>query len=94
MCEALTFLMNIIYIRFGTRLFRQIVGIFRRVLSAHRLWLICSYSVMKKTSCCLFLKNSNLVIEVFSSTSRYLDDLSNTDNNFDGVISQIYLSEP
>ena len=30
------------------------------------------------------------VIEAFSSTSRYLDDLSNTDNDyFDGLISQI-----
>ena len=27
MCEALTFLLDYIYIRFGTKLFRQIVGI-------------------------------------------------------------------
>ena len=34
------------------------------------------------------------VIEAFSSTSRYLDDLLNSDNDyFDGLISQIYLSE-
>ena len=34
------------------------------------------------------------VIEAFSSTSRYLDDLSNIDNqHFDGLISQIYPSE-
>ena len=34
------------------------------------------------------------VIEVFNSTSRYLDDLLNIDNNyFDGLISQIYPSE-
>ena len=31
------------------------------------------------------------VIEAFSSTSRYLDNLSNTDNKyFDGLICQIY----
>ena len=34
------------------------------------------------------------VIEAFSSTSRYLDDLLNIDNNyFDGLISQIYSPE-
>ena len=34
------------------------------------------------------------VIEVFSSTARYLDDLLNIDNNyFGGLISQIYPSE-
>ena len=34
------------------------------------------------------------VIEAFSSTSRYLDDLLNIDNDyFDGFISQIYRSE-
>ena len=34
------------------------------------------------------------VIEAFSSTSRYLDDLLNIDNKyFDGLISQIYPSE-
>ena len=34
------------------------------------------------------------VIEAFSSTSRYLDDLLNSDNDYcDGLISQIYLSE-
>ena len=34
------------------------------------------------------------VIEAFSSTSRYLDDLLNIDNDyFDGLISQIYPSE-
>ena len=34
------------------------------------------------------------IIEAFSSMSRYLDDLSNIDNNyFDGLISQLYPSE-
>ena len=34
------------------------------------------------------------VIEAFSLTSRYLDDLLNIDNDyFDGLISQIYPSE-
>ena len=34
------------------------------------------------------------VIEAFSSTSRYLDDLLNIDNKyFDGLVSQIYPTE-
>ena len=39
-------------------------------------------------------EKQSAVIGAFSSTSRYLDDLSNIDNNyFDGLISQMYPSE-
>ena len=35
------------------------------------------------------------VIEAFNSTSRYLDDLLNTDNNFfDSLVSHLYPSKP
>ena len=38
--------------------------------------------------------NQSDVIEAFNSTSRYLDDLLNTDNNFfDSMINRIYPSE-
>ena len=38
--------------------------------------------------------NQSEVIETFNSTSRYLDDLLNIDNNvFDGMVSHIYPSE-
>ena len=48
---------------------------------------------MKETSWCLFLQKSK-GIEAFSSTSRYLEELLNIDNDyFDGFISQIYSSE-
>ena len=46
-CEALTFLLDNIYIRCGTKLFRRIVGI---LLATNCAPLICSYSVMKETS--------------------------------------------
>ena len=37
------------------------------------------------------VKKKSEIIEAFSSTSRYLDDLLNIDNTyFDGLISQIY----
>ena len=73
-CEALTFLFDNIYIRFGTKLFRQTVSI-PRVRIAHPLWLICSCFVMKEASGCPFPLKTNLVIEDFSSTPRYLDGL-------------------
>ena len=39
----------------------------------------------------LSVENHFEIIEVFSSTSRYVDDLLNIDNTyFDGLISQIY----
>ena len=42
----------------------------------------------------LSVENQSEIIEALNSTSRYLDDLSNTDNTyFDGLISQIYPTE-
>ena len=39
--------------------------------------------------------NQSEVIEAFNSTSRYLDDLLNIDNNFfDRMVKHIYPSEP
>ena len=38
--------------------------------------------------------NQSGVIEAFNSTSRYLDDLLNIENNFfDSMVSRIYPSE-
>ena len=50
---------------------------------------------MRETSCCPFQKIINLIfIEAFNSTSRYLDDLLNIDNNFfDSMVNRIYPSE-
>ena len=50
---------------------------------------------MRETSCCPFLEeNQSDIIEAFNSTSRYLDDLLNIDNNFfDSMVSRIYPSE-
>ena len=39
--------------------------------------------------------NQSEVIEVFNSTSRYLDDLLDIDNSFfDSIVNHIYLSGP
>ena len=41
-----------------------------------------------------FRENQSDVVEAFSSTSRYLDDLLNIENNFfDSMVNHIYPSE-
>ena len=94
MCEALTFLLDNIYIIFSTKLFRQIVGIPMGTncapLVAHLLLFCYERDFMMSLS----VENQFEIIEAFSSTSRYLDDLLNIDNTyFDGLISQIYPPE-
>ena len=82
MYEALTFLLDNIYIRFGFKLYRQIVGIpmgtFCTPLEVG-LFLYCNE---RDSMLSLSDDNQPEVIEAFSSTSRYLDDLLNIDNNF------------
>ena len=95
MCEALTFLLDNIYIRFGTKLFRQIVGIPMgtncATLVADMFLLVLERDFMMSLS----VENQSEIIEAFSSTLRYLDDLLNIDNTyFDGLISQIYPPPP
>ena len=93
MCEALTFLLDNI-IKFGYKLYRQIVGIPMGTNCATRLadLLLLCY----ERDYMLFLSDDNQseVIEAFNSTSRYLDDLLNIDNTFfDSMVNHIYLSE-
>ena len=94
MYEALTFLLDNIYIRFGTKLFRQLVGIPMGTNCAPLVadWFLFCYEgdfMMSHSE-----EKQYEVIEAFSSTSRYWDDLLNIDNKyFDGLISQIYPSE-
>ena len=94
MCEALIYLLDNIYIRFGTKLYRQIVGIPMGTNCAPLvadLFLFCyerdfltSLSDVKQVE----------IIEAFKSTSRYLDDLLNIDNPyFEGMVIRIYPPE-
>ena len=79
-----------IYIRFGTKLYRQIVGIpmgTNCVPLVADLFLFCyerdfmtSLSDVKQAE----------IIEAFKSTSRYLDDLLNIDSPyFEGMVNRI-----
>ena len=80
MCEALIFLLDSIYIRFGSKLYSQILGIPMGTnctpLEAD-LFLFC-YKRDSKLS--LSEDTQSDVIEAFNSTSRYLEDLLNTGN--------------
>ena len=49
---------------------------------------------MRELSCCPFQRHQSDVFEAFNSTSRYLDDLLNVDNDFfDSMVNRIYPSE-
>ena len=90
-CEALTFLLDNIYIRFGSKLYRQIVGIPMGTNCAPHvadLYLFCY-----ERGFMLSLSEDYQFddVEAFSSTSRYLEDLLNIDNNFfDSMVNRIY----
>ena len=60
-CESLTFLLDNIYIRFGSKLYRQIVGVLMGTNCAPLVAdLFCS--VMGETSCCPFQRILNLML--------------------------------
>ena len=90
MCEALIYLLDTIYIRFGTKLYRQIVGIPMGTNCAPLLadlFIFC-YERVFKTS--LSDVKQAEIIEAFNWTSRYPDDLLNIDNPyFEGMFNRI-----
>ena len=94
MCEALTFLLDNIYIRFGSKLYRQIVGI--PMGTNCGLFIVDLFLFYYERDFMLSLSDDNqsAVNEAFSSTSWYLDDLLNIDNIFfDSMVNHIYPSE-
>ena len=93
-CDALSFLLDNIYIRFSTKLYRQIVGIPIGTkcapLVADLFLFCCEKDFMKDLSS----DNQADVIKAFNSPSRYLDDILNIDNPyFKGMVNQIYPPE-
>ena len=94
MCEALSFLLDNIYIRFGSKLYRKIVGIRIGTNCAPLVADLFLFWYEKDFMLSLSEDNQSDVIEAFNSTSRYLDDLLNIDNNFfDNMVNRIYPSE-
>ena len=89
-CEALIYLLDNIYIRFGTKFCRRIVGIPMGTNCAPLvadLFLFC-YERDFMTS--LSDVKQSEIIEAFGSTSRYLDDLLNIDSPyFESMVNRI-----
>ena len=93
-CEALTFLLGNIYIRFGSKLYREIVGIPMGTNCAHLVADLFLFCCERNFMVSLSEDNQSGVIEAFNSISRYLDVLLNIDNNFfDSMVNRVYPSE-
>ena len=93
-CDALSFLLDNIYIRFGTKLYRQIVGIPMGTNGAPLIADLVLFCYERDFMKDLSSDNQADFIKAFNSTSPYLDDLLNIDNPyFEGMVNQIYPSE-
>ena len=93
-CDTLVYLLDNIFIRFGTKLYRQTIGIPMGTNCAPLvadLFLFCYERDFMKS---LSRENQADIIEAFNSTSRYLDVLLNIDNiYFDQMVDRIYPTE-
>ena len=93
-CEALTFLLDNIHIRFDSKLNRQIVGIPMDTNCSPLVADLFLFCYERDFMLSLSEDNKSDVIEAFNSTSRYLDDLLIIDNDFfDSMVNRIYPSE-
>ena len=93
-CDALTFLLDKIFIRFGTRLYRQIVGIPLGTNCAPLVADLFLFCYERDFMVSLSDDKQADVIGAFNTTSRYLDDILNINNvYFENMVSQIYPSE-
>ena len=83
-----------IYIRFGTKLYRQIVRILMGTNCAPLVADLLLYCNERDFIDSLNHDNQSDVIEAFNSTSRHLDDLFNIDNPyFEDMVNQVYSPE-
>ena len=93
-CDALTFLLDNIFVRFGTKLYRQVVGIPMGTNCAPLVADLFLFCYERDFMMSLSDDKQVYVIDAFNTTSRYLDDILNINNvYFDNMVSQIYPSE-
>ena len=91
MLEALVFLLDNIYIRFGFKLYRQIVDIPMGTNCAPLVAYLFLYCYERDFMLSISDDNQSEVTEAFTSTSRYLDELLNIFTNFsDSMVNHIY----
>ena len=93
-CDALTFLLDNIFIRFGTKLYRQVVGNLMGIKCGPLVADLFLFCYERDFMMSLADDKQADVIDAFNTTSRYLDDILNINNvYFDNMVSQIYPSE-
>ena len=90
----MSYLLDNIYISFGTKLYRQIVGIPMGTNCAPLVADLFLFCFERDFLDSLNHDNQADAIEAFNSTFRYLDDIFNIDNPyFVGMVNQIYPPE-
>ena len=93
-CDVLTFLLDNIFVRFGTKLNRQEVWIPMGTNCAPLVTDLFLFCYERDFMMSLSDDKQADIINAFNTTSRYLDDVLNIDNvYFDTMVSQIYHSE-
>ena len=80
MCEALSYFFDNIFIRFGTKLYRQIVGIPMGTNCAPLIADLFLFCYERDFMASLSYNKEAEIIQAFNSTSRDRDDLLNIDN--------------
>ena len=94
MCDALHYLLDKIFIKFGSKLYRQIVGILMGTYCAPLVADLLLFCYERDFMLSPSDNNQADIIEAFNSTSRYLEDLLNIDNPyFEQMVGQIYPTE-
>ena len=93
-CDALTFLLDNIFFRFGTKLYRLVVWIPIGTNCAPLVADLFLFCYERDFMMSLSDDKQADIIDAFNTTSRYLDDILNMNNvYFDNMVSQIYPSE-
>ena len=92
--EALIYLLDNIYIRFSSKLYRQNVGIPKGTNCAPLVDHLFLFSYERDFMKSLTKEKRSDMIDAFNSTSRYLDDLLKIDNShFKQMVHRIYPAE-
>ena len=92
--DALTFLLDNIFIRFGTKLYRHVVGIPMGTTCAPLFADLFLFSYGRDFMMSLSDDKQADIIDALDTTSRYLGDILNFNYAyFDNMVSQIYPSE-
>ena len=82
MCDALNHLLDYIFIRFGSKLYKQIVGIPMGTNCAPLVADLFLFCYERDFMLSLSDNNETDITEAFNFTSRYLDDILNIDNPY------------